>query len=497
MGGQATGIALVTTLSLSTEHDTLEEFEGALAVRVHAGAVFLPAPCDAPVGERVNVEMKLASGDVALAFQGHVAWRYPPDAVPPGREAGVGVVVEKASDETGARLARVFERAEEGAERSGSARALRRPGAWLAPRTREDGWLRAPRGVRAAKNAAETGLEDARADVPAEEPALDDGPYARFPARMPTSILEEHARRSHQTSAEGEPRPLPEPPPPEKPLPRPTLRGAFFVYADARGRAGAVKRLERFGWPVVGTQRLPEDDARYQPPGDLEDDDTAPWDEITDSQRASSRWEVSDPGRRMTDIVSRALDDMADVDGALGESLPDSAPDGDARASRSGRGRENGARRAPEAPFARGPASERLPVGLRLRVEERPVETLWAAGEPLPASRTMSFAPEGPPAEGAEGAQASVRVALFEGDREGDGRHLGTVHVRVPSGRSSISVRFDVRSDGFVEVRSIDDGSVAERWRTSWAQPAPYPRPVERRGWRRWLRSLSSRPGCG
>lgn len=429
----------MTTLQLATAHATLDELEAAFAPRVGDGVVFLPAPCDAPVGEHVSVDVSLASGEVALSFAGLVSWRYPPDAVPLGREAGVGVIVEDVSEEHRARLARMRERSDAGT-------AARAPGARLTPLTTQAGWLREER-VRAS---------------PPDERATERvgaASYERFAARTPEEVLREH---EVAIALDGDVSVLPVPSPPagdDEVPPRPTLEGAFFVYEyDEQRRNVGVKVLETFAWPEVGTARPTETDSRFRPPGDTDDDAPSPWDEVTDGERNAPRWEVSDPGSLVTDAVSRALDDVADVDGALRESSRE-------------------AEAASDEP--RAEATGTLPVGLRLRVDDRRPEPLFPAGTSVPASRTVSLSPaNGTP---------HVKVAVFESDREGHGRHLGTAIVRLPPAEDTTSVRFDVREDGFLEVRSLDDGSVSERWRTSWAGPARFPGPEKRRGWRRWF----------
>ena len=123
-----------TRLLARVEHHTLDEFEAGFAPQVSASAVFLTADqlrragdTTSLVGQTVDVEILLKPGPRAVAFHGLVVWSYPTDAVPPGREAGTGIVVTRAEDAASdASLRRMRERPNAGAR-------VRFPGAALAP----------------------------------------------------------------------------------------------------------------------------------------------------------------------------------------------------------------------------------------------------------------------------------------------------------------------------------------------------------------------------
>lgn len=99
--------AVALPLSVTLDFDDVEEFERAFAHRVGEGVLFVPGDDQPRPGTRVRTELKLKGGEVVLAFEGHVAWRYPPDAVPPGREAGVGLTVETLDDGARERMDRM------------------------------------------------------------------------------------------------------------------------------------------------------------------------------------------------------------------------------------------------------------------------------------------------------------------------------------------------------------------------------------------------------
>lgn len=448
------------TLALVLEQETLDEALRAFAPRVGDDVVFFPGLDGPLVGARVAVSVTTKGGDVALTITGLVAWRYPIGAVPPGREAGMAVLIEEADEGHRARLAqmRSFTDAGQGARAPGS----RLPAVVV----RE---ARVPRVDDAELRSFEFGSSSGVSDA--------------FEIRTSDFVLAEHEGRLSLTrvgydQASPSPRALPSPlPVTGAPLPRPALSGVYFAYEyDERHVALGVKHLERFEWPYAGTLRPAKGDIRTyppgtEPPGDLYDDEPSSWDEVTDDQRGSPL-EVSDPGRKVTDVVRSAVEGFADVDLALAAS-PRRAPppllkDGD-EAEVTETDVKSVVTESGEAPVGT------LPTTLRVRVNDDDAEELFAAGAGVPTSTTCGLTQESD--------SPSVKLSLFEGEEAGFGRHLGTVRVKTPRSRTSVDVRFDVHADGFLEVRAIDDPTVRQRFRTSWAAPCEYPRPARRQGW--------------
>jgi hypothetical protein len=98
------------------DYRTLDEFEAGFSDRLDDDALFLarqhivtPAQ-DVTVGTQVRISIALPSGAHALTVDGTVAWAYPRDRVPPGREAGVGVRIDTISAEATERVARMRRR---------------------------------------------------------------------------------------------------------------------------------------------------------------------------------------------------------------------------------------------------------------------------------------------------------------------------------------------------------------------------------------------------
>ncbi len=466
-----------TSLSLVLEQETLADLERAFAPRVGARVVFLPGlegAGSSAIGARCRVDLKLKGGDVALTLHGRISWRYPADAVPPGREAGVGLLVEDVSAEHRALLERM--RAREGAGEGARAPGSRLPSRLFAPeRLRHERPRQAPSvEERAPDDAGERAHGDVADDF---EVHTSDFVLAEYEGRLLAH------RAAVDDDARAERRPVPPPPGyPSGPVARPPLTGLYFGYDYKGGDSRRVKFQEAFAWPEVGTLRPSKGDMRTwppgsEPPGDFYDDYRSPWDEITDAQRAAHGQEVSDPGRRVTDVVKSAARGLQDVDDALAASPARPPPmtfaddngaevtDTDAHAL---------ATESSEAP------ESTLPIALRVRVDGGRAQELFAAGVGVPTSRTLRLV--------RSNGAATVRVAVLEGGAEGEGRHLGTVRVRAP--KSGGEARFDLRADGVLEVRSPDDGSVSERWRTSWAAPVEYPKSRRRRGWLRRLLGL-------
>lgn len=111
---------------------TLEELEAGFAERLGDRALFLAhgslgdAAEEPRVGTAVSLELCTAQGEVALRLEGVVAWSYPAASVPPGREAGTGIQIDRFLDES-------VERAERIRRRVGAGTRVRIPGTRIKP----------------------------------------------------------------------------------------------------------------------------------------------------------------------------------------------------------------------------------------------------------------------------------------------------------------------------------------------------------------------------
>gem|GEM_PF-2029156 len=87
-------------LNATTAADAVKE----LALCVADAAVFIPTNKPAQVGTRLHARVTLRDGDTFLDLTGKVAWVFPKDAPLVGRRAGMGVLVENATEDTYARM---------------------------------------------------------------------------------------------------------------------------------------------------------------------------------------------------------------------------------------------------------------------------------------------------------------------------------------------------------------------------------------------------------
>lgn len=125
---------MVTPLRIAARLDfaTLEELEAGFAERLGDRALFLAhgslgdAAEEPRVGTAVSLDLCTAQGEVALRLEGVVAWSYPAASVPPGREAGTGIQIDRFLDES-------VERAERIRRRVGAGTRVRIPGTRIKP----------------------------------------------------------------------------------------------------------------------------------------------------------------------------------------------------------------------------------------------------------------------------------------------------------------------------------------------------------------------------
>lgn len=114
------------------DYATLEELEVGFADRLGERALFLAhgsigALSEEPrVGSSVVLEITTASGEPALTLDGVIAWSYAPPQVPPGREAGTGIVIDRFHEGSEALASRIR-------KRSGAGTRVRAPGTRLKP----------------------------------------------------------------------------------------------------------------------------------------------------------------------------------------------------------------------------------------------------------------------------------------------------------------------------------------------------------------------------
>ncbi|MBI1948376.1 MAG: hypothetical protein HYS27_21995 [Deltaproteobacteria bacterium] len=98
------------------DYATLEELEAGFAERLGERELFLAhgsfgsLPDEPRVGASVVVEVATAAGETALALDGVIAWAYPPTLVPPGREPGTGIAIDRFRDGCEARAQRMRRR---------------------------------------------------------------------------------------------------------------------------------------------------------------------------------------------------------------------------------------------------------------------------------------------------------------------------------------------------------------------------------------------------
>lgn len=112
------------------DYATLEELEAGFAERLGERELFLAhgsfgsIPDEPRVGASVVVEIATATGETALALEGVIAWCYPAALVPPGREAGTGISIDRWRGDSEARLTRMR-------RRGGAGVRVRAPGSRL------------------------------------------------------------------------------------------------------------------------------------------------------------------------------------------------------------------------------------------------------------------------------------------------------------------------------------------------------------------------------
>lgn len=123
---------MITPLRIAARLDyaTLDELEAGFADRLGERELFLAhgalgaLPEEPRVGSSVVLEITTASGETALTLDGVIAWSYAPPQVPPGREAGTGIVIDRIHEGSEARASRIR-------KRSGAGTRVRAPGTRL------------------------------------------------------------------------------------------------------------------------------------------------------------------------------------------------------------------------------------------------------------------------------------------------------------------------------------------------------------------------------
>jgi hypothetical protein len=119
-------------LSAKADYRSVEEFEAGFCDRIAPDCLFLSraqlaaSSQDLPVGAPVHLVVQLLSGTVVLELDGVVVWSYPRDLVPPGRDAGAGIAIERADPVMRARLTAM-------ATRPGAGARVREPGRRVGP----------------------------------------------------------------------------------------------------------------------------------------------------------------------------------------------------------------------------------------------------------------------------------------------------------------------------------------------------------------------------
>lgn len=163
---------MVTPLRIAARlhYATLDELEAGFAERLAERDLFLAhgsfesTPEEPRVGAAVTVEIATASGEAVIALEGVVAWCYPPSLVPPGREPGAGIHIERFHDGSEERAARIRKRA-------GSGTRVRVPGTRLKPPAIERLPIVAPAPRRLPASLLEVGPPPAAPSSPPVEPA--------------------------------------------------------------------------------------------------------------------------------------------------------------------------------------------------------------------------------------------------------------------------------------------------------------------------------------
>jgi Tfp pilus assembly protein PilZ len=511
-------LASPVPLTVSLDAESIEEFESAFASRVGDGVIFLPSVDEPLVGTRIRATLALKSGEEALVAEGHVSWRYPEGSLPPGREAGVGLLVESISDEHRARLDRMRR-----APDAGTAAAA--PGTRLgplqlrppAPPPLPDGFddagptsaelpdlhsddffpaereaeemekrppfslgddddeppapppleetseptleMRPPRGEATAEESLAPTEEEPPA--PPDEHAHVDAAEAAAAPRMPDPS-DVDAEDAEALSAAGHvPRPRALPAPPgyqQEALPMPPLHGAAFRFDYKKNDADPpMVELETFAWGLVGTQRPSDKDMRTWPPGYEPGQDEPEEAGFIgwDEPSDSMGGEVSDPSHRVTQVVEDAMD-LPDVDDDdTVKDLPVSVGESDDDDTET-----DVAGLVTES--SESPGSLSLPHTIWFGPPTGGVEVIFDAGLSVPAQHARAVEPVG--------GDRFIELALFEESVRATGGRtlLDMVHIPLHDGEQRVEVRFDVSDDGHLEVRRADEEPLLDRLALSW-----------------------------
>lgn len=521
---------------LTLDVDSLEAFEEDFARCVGPEHVFVPGVEAPVVGTRVRLELRLRSGAPCLALSGLVLWAYPPGLVPPGREAGMGLLVEEADEDARALLARLSAR--EGAGASAWPPGARLPPVEIAPApaaAEPDPF--APRGTDVDLPELSSAdfflaeMEDevlARRAQPAEVPRpvegvsgrADDGdddaglmPSPDLDEDRTTPDLKQVAREGAATASFEEdslpfPRPEPRPLPGATPFPLddgslPELSGVAFLVVPGSGGEDQIGHVEPFRWPERGSRRtswldeardsgddafgdaLARDPRLRKDPGASATSAAADGDESAFASRDHDAVfdEHTDPAARVSEAVQRALRSSEDAAGLTTAKANDDGDTTDVDHRRPPGADEPTASdddtlpalapaRAPPAPVTSAGAS--VPSALWLGAADGAVEPLFDVGRPLPAVERRRLASEG-----------AVELAVFEDAPDGSSdprRLLGIARWHPQAAHEGgLEVELRLREDGVLEARAeIDGAPVRERFRTSWA--ARRDRPSQSRG---------------
>jgi hypothetical protein len=405
----------------------------------------------------------LSGGEVALEFAGHVAWRYPEGAVPPGREAGVGLLVDAIDDDGRALLDRM-----RGAEDAG-ARA-QAPGTRLGalrlraddepPTTAGDGAVpldeaeastavgdETREGPAAEAEATEVDEAATAADAAeAEADDKDDGGETETEAAhghaapadeitSPTTAVEEVSGPLQEAGHKPAPRPLPDPMGfPPNPVPLPDAYGVAYQYAKTATTPLDVMNPEAFAWPRVGSWRPQKADIRTHVPGDEagedvdaeEWSDAGGWDEETDSDRVTAPTFGGPPQAS-----------------PIGEDEEDETTETDIERTLSS---------------DEGEVVVTLPRELLAGEHGFDAETLFAADTPLPTS-TLHVV------RASETSGRGELVLLEKG--EGASRTIGHARWTIPEGQKSVEVQIEIGADGWVTVWRVGDDEEKKRYATA------------------------------
>ncbi len=438
--------------------------------RTGLGSLFVQSDRPLELGRRVRVVFETEGKDALLAVEGPVAWVIPPAAVPPGRQAGFGLVVQRVSQEG--------QESWKAMSQGATATYAARPGMRLLPfrlGPKRGAEPPRPRRGRSGKHAA--------APAPVSGPTPPAPTAARGPATPPPPPQEDV--RPLPAAIEGTPAPG---------VPR--LTGWMYtVYPD--DKRIPKNRVQPMHWPLYDTPTVEIAVGAVSGLGASDPAAQAPA-AAKPAQAAITRATSAGGVRELPEIDDSVDDEVTEVDPSPEEAADGFMSDETATALRhpglswgdshdddddpsvtlpgEGFGDDTWVEHGPSSdsliPTDEGPRNERraaaaaealpLPSSLWLGLYRREPMTLFPKDTVLPVEvRYQLLLPD----------EGDIELRFYEGEADERLRHAGTARLPRAVFEADPQIRFRLEPDGILRVEH-DDVSAPQRFPLSFAQGA-------------------------